>query len=161
MKVYGEWKCSSTILDLGTRWRRVVSFTLRPLYIQWKSPTVHIGYDFVWAPTLVCTLWCLEKFLAPAGNRTPVVQTVARRYTDYAIVIYFKVPPRYFLWRAEGNDGNFNQDSRYIGRDSNLTYPEYVSEALLSEPNCWTLSLWYCATTTAYWIHIIIEDLPL
>jgi hypothetical protein len=27
MKAYGEW-----ILDLGTRWRLVVSFTPRPLY---------------------------------------------------------------------------------------------------------------------------------
>jgi hypothetical protein len=28
----GEWRCSSTILDLGTRWRWVVSLTPRPLY---------------------------------------------------------------------------------------------------------------------------------
>jgi hypothetical protein len=27
-----EWRCSSTILDLGTIWRLVVSFTLLPLY---------------------------------------------------------------------------------------------------------------------------------
>jgi hypothetical protein len=28
----GKWRYSSTIPDLGTRWRRVVSFTPRPLY---------------------------------------------------------------------------------------------------------------------------------
>jgi hypothetical protein len=28
----GEWRYSSTILDLGTRWRWVVSFTDRPLH---------------------------------------------------------------------------------------------------------------------------------
>jgi hypothetical protein len=28
----GEWMYSSTILDLGTRWRSVVSFTPQPLY---------------------------------------------------------------------------------------------------------------------------------
>jgi hypothetical protein len=28
----------SRILDLGTRWRRVVNFTLRPLYPQRKRP---------------------------------------------------------------------------------------------------------------------------
>jgi hypothetical protein len=33
-----EWKYSSIILDLGTRWRWVVSFMPRPLYPQGKSP---------------------------------------------------------------------------------------------------------------------------
>jgi hypothetical protein len=32
MKTYGEWRYGSTILDLGTRWRSVVSFTPLPLY---------------------------------------------------------------------------------------------------------------------------------
>jgi hypothetical protein len=31
----GEWRHSSTILDLGTRWRWVVSFTPQPLYPQY------------------------------------------------------------------------------------------------------------------------------
>jgi hypothetical protein len=34
----GKWRCSSTILDLGTRWRWVVSFTLRPPYLWGKGP---------------------------------------------------------------------------------------------------------------------------
>jgi hypothetical protein len=33
----GEWRYSSTILDLGTIWRRVVSFTSRPLYPRGKN----------------------------------------------------------------------------------------------------------------------------
>jgi hypothetical protein len=33
----GEWRYSSTILDLGTRWRWVVSFMPRPLYPRRKS----------------------------------------------------------------------------------------------------------------------------
>jgi hypothetical protein len=33
-----EWRYRSTILDLGTRWRWVVSFTTRPLYPRGKSP---------------------------------------------------------------------------------------------------------------------------
>jgi hypothetical protein len=32
MKTYGGVEYSSNILDYGTRWRRVVSVTLRPLY---------------------------------------------------------------------------------------------------------------------------------
>jgi hypothetical protein len=33
----GEWRCRSTILDLSNRWRRVVSFTLLPIYSQGPS----------------------------------------------------------------------------------------------------------------------------
>jgi hypothetical protein len=32
MKTYGQWKYNSTISDLGTVWRWVVSFTPLPLY---------------------------------------------------------------------------------------------------------------------------------
>jgi hypothetical protein len=34
----GEWRYSSTILGLGTRWRWVVSFTLMPLYLGETVP---------------------------------------------------------------------------------------------------------------------------
>jgi hypothetical protein len=37
MKTYGEWKYNSTIPDLSTRWRRVISFTPRLLYPQRNS----------------------------------------------------------------------------------------------------------------------------
>jgi hypothetical protein len=37
----GEWKYSSTIIDLGTRWRWVVSFTALPLYPRENSPGTH------------------------------------------------------------------------------------------------------------------------
>jgi hypothetical protein len=33
-----------------------------------------------WAPEPVWTLWSTDKSLAPAGNQTPAVQSVARRY---------------------------------------------------------------------------------
>jgi hypothetical protein len=40
----GEWRYSSTILDLGIRWRLVVSFTPLLLYPRGKSPgTLWIG----------------------------------------------------------------------------------------------------------------------
>jgi hypothetical protein len=32
MKAYGEWRYSSIILELGTRWRWMVNFTPLPLY---------------------------------------------------------------------------------------------------------------------------------
>jgi hypothetical protein len=34
----GEWRYNSTILDLGTRWRRVVNFTPRSLYLREYRP---------------------------------------------------------------------------------------------------------------------------
>jgi hypothetical protein len=38
MKTYwGSRGIASRVLNLGTRWMRVVSFTLRPFYPQWKS----------------------------------------------------------------------------------------------------------------------------
>jgi hypothetical protein len=42
----GEWRYSSTILDLGIIWRWVVSFTLLPLYLRGKSPR----YTLDWRP---------------------------------------------------------------------------------------------------------------
>jgi hypothetical protein len=39
----GEWRYSSTGLDLGTRWGTVVSFTPRPLYPRGKAP----GTDWI------------------------------------------------------------------------------------------------------------------
>jgi hypothetical protein len=36
--VMGEWGIAPRILDLGTRWRWVVSFTPRPLYLPGKNP---------------------------------------------------------------------------------------------------------------------------
>jgi hypothetical protein len=58
------------ILNLGTRWRSVVSFTdwliypleSTPLPIEWKAG---------WARESVWTLWRREKSVASTGFRTP------------------------------------------------------------------------------------------
>jgi hypothetical protein len=81
----GEWKYS--VLDLGTRWRQVISFTLRPLYPQRKS------------------LWCpLDRRLGGPQSRSgrggkeknsqplpelepPIIQPVALRCTTSAIIV--------------------------------------------------------------------------
>jgi hypothetical protein len=77
MKTYGEWKYSSTILDLGTRWRQVISFTPRPLYHR-KEQSVPIG----WMGSRV-GLGAVEKRKTSLdGNRTSTVQPVAFRYID-------------------------------------------------------------------------------
>jgi hypothetical protein len=41
--ILGKWRYSSTILDLGTRWKAVYSFTLPPLYRPGKSLPAPIG----------------------------------------------------------------------------------------------------------------------
>jgi hypothetical protein len=40
----GEWRYSSTILELGTRWRLVVSFT-HWRFTPEKQPQVDVGED--------------------------------------------------------------------------------------------------------------------
>jgi hypothetical protein len=71
----GEWRYSSIILDLGTRWRRVASFTPRD-----GARVKH------WMGGWVDLRAALEaekrNISCPAGNRTPVVQPVAHCYTD-------------------------------------------------------------------------------
>jgi hypothetical protein len=47
-----------------------------------KKPKVPIGQKAELALEPGLTLWSREKSLVPAGNRTPDVQPVARRYTD-------------------------------------------------------------------------------
>jgi hypothetical protein len=40
---WGSWGTAPSILDLGIRWRLIVSFTLQPLYPQGKSPWYPLG----------------------------------------------------------------------------------------------------------------------
>jgi hypothetical protein len=70
----------SFILDLGTRWTGQLQ-ALAAL-LPGQQPSVPIGQEFGWAPEMVWTLWKREKYLAHAGKRTPVIQAIARRYTD-------------------------------------------------------------------------------
>jgi hypothetical protein len=61
-----EWRSSSTIFDLSTSWRWVVS--QHPLDSDWVGP------ESVWM------LWSRQKPLAPNGNRTPAIQPTAHCY---------------------------------------------------------------------------------
>jgi hypothetical protein len=63
--VLGSGGITPRILDLGTRWRWVVSFTPRLLYPQGKSPWYPLGRRLGGAQNR----W-REKFPAPAGNRS-------------------------------------------------------------------------------------------
>jgi hypothetical protein len=88
MKTYWGSGCKAPrILDLGTRWRWVVSCTPRPLYLQGKSPGTHWIGGWVGTRTI---LDAVVKRKIPSTRRvsnprTPNVQHVAQRYTDWAI----------------------------------------------------------------------------
>jgi hypothetical protein len=66
VEAHGEWRYSSTILDLGTRWRWVVSFPPLPLYPAERAPNTH------WRGGWVGPRVNLDDF-DPAGTRTPPV----------------------------------------------------------------------------------------
>jgi hypothetical protein len=82
----GEWRYSSNILDLGTRWRRVVSFTPRPLYPRGKSRQYLLDRRLGGSQSRSGRCG-EEKNLAPARNKTPAIQPVPRRYTERAMLI--------------------------------------------------------------------------
>jgi hypothetical protein len=60
-----ERRYSFTILNLDTRWKRVVSFTRWPLYPRGNSPLVE-GWV---GPRAVLDVMEKRKFFGPAGNR--------------------------------------------------------------------------------------------
>jgi hypothetical protein len=69
MKAYWGTGCTATsILKLGTRWRRLVSFTLRVLYPQRKNLSYPLVKEAKWHPELVWTRWQEQKFPVLAGT---------------------------------------------------------------------------------------------
>jgi hypothetical protein len=88
MKTYcGSGDIAPRILDLGTRRRRVVSFTPRPLYPQGKSPWYHWIGGWVGPRAFLDTV-VKRKIPSPrweSNPRTPIVQPAAQCYTDWAL----------------------------------------------------------------------------
>jgi hypothetical protein len=54
------------------------------LYPWGKNPPVPIVQEAGWAPEPVWTQRLQKKFSASVGDRSPVVQTAVRHYTDWA-----------------------------------------------------------------------------
>jgi hypothetical protein len=94
MKTYwGSGGIAPLIIDPGTRWRWVVGFTPRPLYPQEKSPWYPLDRR-LGGPRAV--LDAVVKRKIPSSSResnprTPIVQPVAQRYTDWAITAQFVI----------------------------------------------------------------------
>jgi hypothetical protein len=70
MKTYGEWRYSSTILELGIKWRWVVSFTSRPLYFKERTTGTHWIGGLI-GPRASLDIAEYRKSLSLASYRTP------------------------------------------------------------------------------------------
>jgi hypothetical protein len=90
MKTYwGNGGIAPRILDLGTRWRWVVSFAPRPLYPQGMSPWYPLGKR-LGGPQSCSGRGGEEKNSQPPppqdlNPRTPIVQPIVQRYTNWVI----------------------------------------------------------------------------
>jgi hypothetical protein len=71
---------SSTILDVGARWRRVASSRTGQFIHEKKEPPVPIGCEA--GPVLALRRREKYEYVASARSGTPEVQFVVRYYTD-------------------------------------------------------------------------------
>ena len=89
----GSGGVASPILNLGTRWRWVVSFTPRPLCLRERTPAP-IDWDAGWAPDPVWAFLRSEKFLTLPGNRTrscPPRSLICVFHSKYLELVHFRV----------------------------------------------------------------------
>jgi hypothetical protein len=77
---YSSYSYLTSALD-GGEWSASRSGRALP---PGKVPPVLIGQEAGWAPEPVWTQRLEEKSSASVGDRTPVVQSVASHYTDWA-----------------------------------------------------------------------------
>jgi hypothetical protein len=100
-RLMGEWRYSSNILELGTKRKRVVSFTPRPLYPPGKES---VGTHWIrgWVGPKD-DLDAVKKIRDPTGTRTFIITIVQQ-----------------FAWREWGKSQNISvRVGSVLGRDSN------------------------------------------
>jgi hypothetical protein len=78
----GELRYSSTTLDLGTRWRWVVSFMSMPLYPRERAAGTHWIGGWVGPPELVWTLWRRKKKSCPCRESNTGRPSASRILTE-------------------------------------------------------------------------------
>jgi hypothetical protein len=89
---WGSGGIAPRILDLGTRWRWMVGFTLRPLYTQGKSLWYPLDRR-LGGPQSCSGHGSEEKNSHPrreSNPRTPIVQSVAQRQRNFTFITYNK-----------------------------------------------------------------------
>jgi hypothetical protein len=81
----GEWRNSSTILELGTRWEWALSFTPLLIYHPGKRPRERVDRRGGGPSAGMKAVEKRKISCSPAGNRTPAIHPVAHYQTDWAI----------------------------------------------------------------------------
>jgi hypothetical protein len=82
MKAYwGSGSIAPRILDLGTRWRGVVSFAPRPLYPQGKNPWYPLDRRLGGPQSRFGQGGGEKNSQLLPGLEPPIIQPVAQRYT--------------------------------------------------------------------------------
>jgi hypothetical protein len=117
-----EWRYSSTILYLGTRWRWVVIFTPLPLYSRGNNPRWPLDRTLGWPQSRSWRYGEWRESLASAENRTLAVYFVYHSYTDWDIPDCWKQTPKIY-------------SLKYINDISGLTGPCEIS-------SCRSLAQW-------------------
>jgi hypothetical protein len=75
------------ILDLSTSWKRVVSFTVQPLYLRGESSRYLLDRRLWWAPEPAWMTWRGEKSCPywDSNSDSSAIQPIASHYTNCAI----------------------------------------------------------------------------
>jgi hypothetical protein len=79
----GSRGIAPVIFNLGTRYRQMVNFKLRPLY-SWGREPLPIKQEAGLAPEPIWSLWTREKSLIPTKIQTPDQSLQPTHYTNYA-----------------------------------------------------------------------------
>jgi hypothetical protein len=107
MKIWGNECIDPCILDLSTRWRWVVNFTLWPLYPQERAPSIHWMGGWV-GPKTGLDEMDSRKFLPPSNalnSDTSAIQHTANHYKNHAIShigLTFTMLPWKWKWLLPG-----------------------------------------------------------
>jgi hypothetical protein len=80
-----------------------------------KGPPVPIVQEAGWAPEPVCTQRLEEKSSASVGDRTPVVLSVVRHYTDWATAALFSFIPQAIWYNEMSYDHIQEEPSSKLG----------------------------------------------
>jgi hypothetical protein len=150
MKAYwGNGSIAPCIIDLGTTWGWVVSFTLRPLFPGERAPVTHWIGGWVGSRAILDVV-VRRKIPRPrreSNPRTPIFQPIAQRYTDWAITGFSQIP----TWII-------TEKKQHMEKGLKKTFKHFIA---IICPSQWSNGLSYILSSAARklgsWIRISLE----